>query len=169
MTDWESEPESLGSDSLPLFPSDALPPFLADYCRTIALSVGIDESLPGTLLLAALAVAVQKRVLVRIKPDYAEQVSLWGVCVASPGERKSAAVSKIRAPFAAFEARRNAELRHEIEEAESEERVLRDCLSRAEKRVSATGGRRHGESLLRPETRYAISSGCARSSSSLTT
>lgn len=129
---WDEEPTPIGSESLPVFPVGVLPPVLRRFAVGVSDSVGTAPDLPGVLLLSAVAAAAQKRVAVRAKLDHVEPLTLWTVSIAPPGSRKSPIMARIRKPFAAHEAALNTARTPEIERSESEERVARKRLERAE-------------------------------------
>jgi hypothetical protein len=130
--EWESDPLAFGSEVLPPFPSWALPSVLRDFSEQVAASVGTAADLPGVQVLAAVAAATQKRVAVTPKKGYAEPLTLWCIGIAPPGSRKSAIMGHIRKPFTVHEAKENERRRPEVDRFESEERLAKLRLTRAE-------------------------------------
>ena len=131
-SDWESDPLAFGSEILPPFPSWALPSVLRDFSEQVAASVGTAPDLPGVQVLAAVAAATQKRVAVLGKPGHVEPLTLWCIGIAPPGSRKSAIMGHVRKPFTVHEAKENERRRPDVERFESEERVAKARLTRAE-------------------------------------
>nr|WP_246386384.1 YfjI family protein [Armatimonas rosea] len=129
---WEGDPLPFGQEDLPPFPSWALPPVLRDFSECVAASVGTASDLPGVQVLAAVAAATQKRVAVTAKRGYTEPLTLWCIGIAPPGSRKTAIMGHIRKPFTAYEVKENALRRLDVERSESEERVARARLNKAE-------------------------------------
>jgi putative DNA primase/helicase len=132
LTEWDSDPLSFGQEDLPPFPTWALPPVLRDFSEGLAASVGTAPDLPGVQVLAAVAAATQKRVAVAAKRGYIEPLTLWCIGIAPPGSRKSAIMGHIRKPFTVHEAKENERRLPEVDRFESEERLAKLRLTRAE-------------------------------------
>jgi hypothetical protein len=132
LTEWDSDPLSFGQEDLPPFPTWALPSVLRDFSEGLAASVGTAPDLPGVQVLAAVAAATQKRVAVAAKRGYIEPLTLWCIGIAPPGSRKSAIMGHIRKPFSVHEAKENERRLPEVDRFESEERLAKLRLTRAE-------------------------------------
>jgi hypothetical protein len=132
LPDWDSDPLSFGQEDLPPFPSWALPSVLRDFSEGLSASVGTAPDLPGVQVLAAVAAATQKRVAVTAKKGYIEPLTLWCIGIAPPGSRKSAIMGQIRKPLAVHEAKENERRRPDVDWYESQERVAKARLARAE-------------------------------------
>ena len=124
--------------SLP-FPTDKLPGPLTAMVEQAAQFTQTDEAMCGTLALAMLSTAFQARYVVEVRPLWEEQMSLYCVCVAPPGEKKSPCFSLMTAPFREYEKQRAAEEAAEIEKNRSERRMLEAAQKRYE--ADATNGK----------------------------
>jgi hypothetical protein len=130
--EWNCDPLPFGQETLPVFPSWALPSHLRDFAEQVAASVGTAPDLPGVQVLAAVAAATQKRVAVTAKRGYVEPLTLWCIGIAPPGSRKSAIMGHVRKPFTAHEAKENQKRAGFVAEFESKERIARGALAKAE-------------------------------------
>jgi hypothetical protein len=108
---WEwSEPSPLISyANLPTFPDKLLPGRLGSYARALSRSTQTPVDLAAMMVLAGLSTAAGGRVVVEVRRDWAEPVNLYLVSVAASGERKSAVVAAVTAPFWSFEKRKAVE------------------------------------------------------------
>ncbi len=130
-TDWP-DPIPFGPENLPSFPTWCLPPVLCQFAEKVAANVGTATDLPGVQLVAAIAAAVQKRVVIVGKQGHVEPLTLWCIGIARPGARKSAIIQLVRRPFNLFEASENERNTPAVERFESEQRVARARLTKAE-------------------------------------
>lgn len=136
-TPWD-EPVPLGEYALPRFPAEALPPVFGDFVSSLADSLQMPADVPGTLILAAGAAAVQGRVEVDLGA-WREQISLYVAPVYPSAGRKTAAVAAITAPLEAWEREQNTTRREEIAAAEAEARILQAGLNEKEKTAAKSG------------------------------
>jgi len=100
--DWEP-PVGLEGGALPEFPIAALPAPLAEYAAAVAKAVQVPVDMPGVLILGALSAACGRDFVVQVADGYIEPVNLYLVVAMDPGNRKSAAISKMIAPIEAYE------------------------------------------------------------------
>lgn len=75
--------------SLPPFPIDALPVWLADHVRAVAEFNQVPADLPACLGLAVLSTAAAGKLLLEIKPGWSEPVNVFTVIAMPPGTRKT--------------------------------------------------------------------------------
>jgi hypothetical protein len=88
--------------SLPTFPVACLPPELGQWAAAVAESSQTPVDLAAMLSLSAVAVAVQKKVVIQPYPDnpgYHEPANIWGCIPLPSGSRKTHVVGAVRAPF----------------------------------------------------------------------
>jgi replicative DNA helicase len=117
-TEWEwSEPTPLTDYAdLPPFPDSVLPSRLGPYARALARSTQTPLDLCAVMMLGALSAAAGGRALVNVRPDWTEPVNVYCAVVAASGERKSAVVTAIAAPFWDFERDRAESVKADITE-----------------------------------------------------
>ncbi len=89
-------------------PLDAFPRALREHIAESAHSIQAPLELCALSALTTFAAAAQRCALVRILPRWAEQLSLYGVGVARPSERKSAIHKAMTDPLFAWVTRHNA-------------------------------------------------------------
>lgn len=100
---WDT-PVPLGeSRTLPPFPVNVLPKWLADHVKAVAEETQTPAELAGCLALASLATAAGGRVLVRIRGRWHEPVNIYTAVALDPGNRKSAVFDLMTKPLMAVE------------------------------------------------------------------
>ncbi len=87
----------------PPAPLDAFPKAVRDHIADTARAVQAPVDLCALSALTTLAAAAQRAALVRILPEFIEQLSLYGVGVARPSERKSAIHRAMTGPLYEWE------------------------------------------------------------------
>ncbi|GIW51244.1 MAG: hypothetical protein KatS3mg081_0599 [Gemmatimonadales bacterium] len=132
LENWE-EPVSLDCIAVPEFPVGALPRWLGDYVRAVAVAYQVPADLPGALSLAMLATAAGGRVEIEARPGWIEPVNLYVLGVAPPAERKSAVFRELTAPVLEFEAELCERLRPTIESARAHRRMKQERQRRLER------------------------------------
>jgi Protein of unknown function (DUF3987) len=101
----EEEPLSLGPATAAVpFPVAALPAWVTEMVRTVAVATQTDPGMAGTVALGALAAAAGGRAVVNVRPGWREPVNLFTVTAAEPGSRKSAVFQAMTHPLQAAEA-----------------------------------------------------------------
>ena len=104
---FKSDPKPLEGVDLTPFPIDCLPSIVGNYVRAVSETTQTAPEMGGVLALGALAITRQGKDRVQVKPDYGEQLSLFTVAIADPGERKSSVVRHFTAPIDAHETEHN--------------------------------------------------------------
>ena len=102
--------------------SGALPPMpdildgwcAGDYFASVAEALQVPPELVTMTGLATAAAAAGGLFEVRIAPDWSEPLNLYALCIAEPGERKSAAFAEILAPLRAWESDEATRLRAQV-------------------------------------------------------
>jgi replicative DNA helicase len=111
---WE-QPAPLGTADLPKFPVDVLPRTLRDYVLESAEEIQVAVDMVAVPLLSVIATCVQGRYVVCVAGNYVEPLSLFTLCFAESGERKSAALASATEPLREWEAAERIRLRDSIE------------------------------------------------------
>lgn len=138
----------VGTDPLPRFPVDALPPVLGDYAEAVSTSLQVPIDTPGLLGLAVGAFAISKRVELRPEPDWWEPCNIFLCLLQPPAERKSAVLRLMRKPMDDHERALNESLAEQVEKTHRQEKALRARLDRAVKSVANSddpADRQHAE------------------------
>ena len=134
-----SAPIPFNKEELPEFPIDCLPPVIGDYVTALAANTQTSLEMAGVLVLGVLATVMQGKYKVKIGADYAEQLSLYTVAVAEPGERKSSVIKALVAPIIEYESKFNKEFATEIAKSKIEKRILEKHLKQAEDKIVRNG------------------------------
>jgi hypothetical protein len=121
--DWEP-PVGLEAGRLPEFPIASLPAPLAEYAAAVATAVQVPVDMPGVLTLGALSAGCGSRFEVQVTEGYVEPSNLYLVVAMDPGNRKSAAISRMIAPIEAYE----RQVREERKVAVAAERAEYDAF-----------------------------------------
>lgn len=87
---------------VPVFPVDALSPWLRDWVTAVAAALQCPVDLPAMLALAVLAVCGAKKYTVQVRPDWDEPLNLYIAVALKPGESKSPAFAAAIRPVARF-------------------------------------------------------------------
>jgi hypothetical protein len=120
-------PELPGLDLCTAIP-DCLPELRAFItCQAQAVQVPIEMVAPLCLSLMSLGVA--RALEVQCNQTWREPAQLWVVCLAAPGERKSATLSAIAAPFHAWQKAQRDILREELARHEEQRRIAEASLN----------------------------------------
>nr|DAI76260.1 MAG TPA: Protein of unknown function (DUF3987) [Caudoviricetes sp.] len=92
-----------------VFPTSALPEKVATFVRSAARSIGVDEGVIGSMVLAVLSAATVGRVRVKAWGSLVERTVLWVLIVAEPGERKTSVFAIARRPLESIQDKLQAE------------------------------------------------------------
>jgi len=101
---WPEQPTPIGAPSLPRFPEDALPAWLATYVRAESRSTQTPTDLVGMLALAVLSSCLAGPIVLNPWGDWIEPLNLYTMVALPPGHRKSAIFTNVVAPLHQFEA-----------------------------------------------------------------
>ncbi len=128
-----ADPIPLGdSVTVPEFPIEVLPIWMADHVRAVAQELQVAVDLPAVLGMSTLACAVAGHVVVHVKNTWYEPLNIF-LCVAlPPGAGKSPAVRAMTRPLdiAERDGRKAAEIRRK--QVEMERRIVETKLKKAE-------------------------------------
>lgn len=127
--------------SLPPFPVDALPQWIADMVNDVADELQVAADLPAMLALAALATISAGRIEIAVRLTWVEPLNLYLVIALPPGAGKSPAFKAMIGPLELHQTqlRRDSEAR--IARIEQERRMLTTAMKRAEDKGDSTEAR----------------------------
>ncbi|MFG2195841.1 YfjI family protein [Streptomyces sp. NPDC048639] len=100
---WDEPIPLRARPTLPPFPVEALPGWLADMVRGVAEETQTPADLAGCLALAAIATAAGGRVKVCVRGHWREPVNIYTAVALDPGNRKSAVFDLMVRPLLAAE------------------------------------------------------------------
>lgn len=92
-------PVPFGTNNLPCFPLEALPPVLANYVSEVAETTQVPIDMAGMMGLAVVAAAGARRARVQIGDTHAEGLNLYIAAVMEPGSRKSSTLEAFAFPL----------------------------------------------------------------------
>lgn len=93
--------------SPPPFPIGALPPTIRDMVNFVAETTQVYPDMAAAVALAALSVCLQGKAKVYFSEHWAEELNLYILICAPPGERKSAVFSAMTRPITHYVAKYN--------------------------------------------------------------
>ncbi len=120
---WE-EPLPFGEYELEPFPIDALPEDIGLYVEAVAESTQTPVDMPGTAVLAILAMCCQGKYVIQGKADWIEPLNLYTNVIAQPSERKSAVEHHIVRPADNFEIQYNLRNAARVESSKMQKQIL---------------------------------------------
>lgn len=128
---WD-QPVPLGRQvTLPPFPTDALPPWLAQFVDELAVALQTPRDLPGVLALVALATAAGGRAVVEVRPGWREPLNLFTAVAMAPGSRKSGVFARITEPLNVAELEAIANARPLVVEAATRKKAAQSAADQA--------------------------------------
>lgn len=129
---WEL-PESFDSLKKPApFPVNSLPVLLRDYLKAVADYVQVVPEMAVLPLLSVLSLCVQgKAVIKHTGNSHTENLNLYTITVASPGERKSGSLKEFLKPIEEYQEQYNKIHAQEIEEYQTERAYLENKRAKA--------------------------------------
>lgn len=92
----------LPAKSPPPFPIGSLPPAIRNMVEFVSETTQVYPDMPASVALAALSVCLQGKAKVSFNPYWSEELNLYVLIIAPPGERKSAVYSAMTAPINRF-------------------------------------------------------------------
>ena len=125
----------LDAVSPPPFPYKCYPAPIANMVEAVAADTQTPAEMAGILMLGVLATPQQGKNKVQVKAGYSEQLSIFAVAVAPPGERKSSVIKSLTEPLTAYETERNRERAVEIEMNKFQKKALETQLKNLERRA----------------------------------
>jgi len=122
----------------PPFPVESFPGELGEFVRAVAASLEVPAAMVGTGVLGALAVSLQRKVCLRIRPGeqgWREHVCLYTFMIAKPSERKSATISAVTSPIYKYESAVNEKRKPEISAYQKKKDFMERKIKRLEGRA----------------------------------
>ena len=138
------------------FPADCFPKPYSDYTKALADSLQVDVSMVGMAVLSVLSVISQQYISIQLKEDWKEPLNLYGIAVASPGERKSAVLQRAFKPIWEYQNNANAHILHQMQENEVKIEILNNTYSKAIKKGETNEAIRIKDELERLENAHTI-------------
>ena len=117
----------------------ALPTWAHEHAVSIARATQVPESMVVALALSALAGALQKTAVVKVKEGFTVPLSLWTCSVLGSGERKSPTFRAMTAPITEYEQAERERLAPHIAEAKEKQEILKGRHDQA-KKAAVKGG-----------------------------
>lgn len=117
--------------SPPPFPIGALPPTIRDMVNYVAETTQVYPDMPASVALAALSVCLQGKAKISFNPYWSEELNLYMLIIAPPGERKSAVFSAMTSPINKFVNEYNALLLIDVQTYFNSKKMLDSKLNKA--------------------------------------
>lgn len=117
--------------SPPPFPIGALPQTIRDMVQFVAETTQVYPDMPAAVALAALSVCLQGKAKVYFSEHWAEELNLYILICAPPGERKSAVFSSMTKPITNYVADYNQEHLIDVQTYRNTRKQLECKLHRA--------------------------------------
>lgn len=131
-------PEFVPFDETPPdLPQGIVPGLMGLFAEAVAEAIQAPRELAVFNVLGVVALAVQQKVIVRVKADYAEGVNLYAITASEPGERKSAVVEACKRPIVKWEREAQELAREEIRDILSERQTFQKMIDRARTRAAS--------------------------------
>ncbi len=122
---------SLQLQTLPAFPTDALPGWLGEFVTGVAATTETAPDVAAMLALAICALASARVARIAAGSSWTEPLNLFTVVALPPASRKSAVFAFVKAPLNAYEQRRNTLLTPQIARALTHLDILNQRLKHA--------------------------------------
>jgi hypothetical protein len=144
--DWDP-PVVFAEYQLPTFPMDVLPRHIRTYIEALAVEKQVPVDLPGMLVLTALATALQKKVIVLVRPGWVEPVNIWTMCALPPGSRKSGTFASLVEPIEKYERLERDRLAPEVEQAKNKRKIAETRLTQLQNDAAKKRGHEAAQAL----------------------
>lgn len=131
---WPEPIPLVDATSLPPFPLDTLPTWIADHAESVAGELQVPVDLPATLGLAAVSLLASGRIELNVRSTWREQLNLYLVVAMPPGAGKSPAFRQMLGPIETWEAELNDRSARDIALAEQQHRMLDKAMKKAEEK-----------------------------------
>lgn len=123
----------------PSFPVEHLPDDIRGMVEEIAESLQVSPDMPASAVLGILSVCLQGKFLVRIKPDWEENVNLYILVIARPSERKSPVLQNLVYPLYSYTKEQNIIRGPEIQEYRTKKKILEGAIENLTTRAAKKG------------------------------
>lgn len=124
-----------GHGALPPFPVHVFPNWLRDQVASVAQATQTPVDLAGMIALSVLALAVAKKLALRVRPGWVEPLCLWVVVALAPANRKSVVFSALTRPVRDHERDEEERLRPRAEAAQVARKIAEGRAAEAAARA----------------------------------
>jgi hypothetical protein len=132
---WETPiPISSLNEPAPLFPVEALPPWMSAQAEQVAKELQVAVDLPATLALVALSIAYAGRYNVLVKNAWKESLNLYLVVALPPGAGKSPAFSQMIKPIRDYDMEQAEAAKLRVGHVTQTRRIIEKAMKKAEER-----------------------------------
>jgi replicative DNA helicase len=145
---WERPAPLSAQTTLPSFPSDAFPVWLAAEVEAVAEFTQTPCDLGATVALSVLSAAVGGRAVVEVRGAWREPLNLFAVAAMPSGSRKSAVFAALTEPLLETEQALVEKVRPQIIEAETQHKVAQRDADKAAVHASGLDSGEARESAL---------------------
>lgn len=121
------------------FPVNSLPQEIKDYITAVSESFQVSVDMTATFVIGVMALCIQGKYAVQVKPDWVEPVNLYTLVVARPSERKSPVLKEITSPVFKFTKEENERRKPEIASYELQKKILSGKLKSVQESLSKAG------------------------------
>jgi len=135
---WDPPTPLSARRTLPPFPVDALPGWVADQVAAVAEFTQTPPDLAGCVALAALSTAAGGRAIVEIRHGWREPLNIFTAVAMPPGSRKSAVFAAMTAPLLEAERQLVERTRPQLVEADLARRTAQPDAERYATNAAAT-------------------------------
>jgi hypothetical protein len=142
-------PEPINDDPLPAFPTWCLTNWQREFVETEAEATQTPADLAAMLTLAAVATAIAKRGVVRVRSGWDEPLCIYCAIALGPGNRKSGVFADVTRPILTFEREEAARLAPEIAEARTRLSIMTKELAALELRAAKERDNNEHEGIAR--------------------
>ncbi len=133
-------PDIIPFDELPPdLPAGLLPGILGEFSEGLSHATQTPRELAAVNVLGVVALAIQSKLVVRVKPDYFEGLNIFAIVASESGERKSSVVSACKAPVVEWEIIQERNAQSAVNEALSKRKTMERAIDKA--RTKAAGAR----------------------------
>lgn len=118
LIEWHS-PISLDDINVPSLDAESIPGLIGSMARAVSGAVEVPVELPLGLILSTLSTAIQRKIMVSVRPGYQEGVNIYTDTSLESGNRKSATHEIATSPLSDWEENKRNEMAEDIKEAKS--------------------------------------------------
>lgn len=121
---------------LPEFPIDCFPDVIKDYTKGIADTLQVPVDMEATMVLDTMALCVQGKFQIDIKPGWIEPLNLYTVVIGRPSERKSPALKEATQPVYDYMQEENERRLPQIKEYGLKKKIIQGRLKTVQDNLS---------------------------------
>ena len=135
--------------SLPEFPVECLPPYMATFVHGVAEATQTPPEMCGMLALAAVSTLIARKVVIEARPGWREPTNIYTATVLPPGERKTAVFQAVTEPLETIEETLIEQARTSHHYAVAQRRADERAARQAEQEAARLTGDERMESVAR--------------------